>query len=150
MSDNGMGGMVPSPHTPTGEDPDSPESVPPGGEGADSGSADAVGIDPAESGEVANESSMNDAAGVGTRDPDGPPPSTERTQDEPLLAQNVATDDEKIDGIIAQTAADVPGAPLARVADVIDQRLHDSAIPRSREQIEEYASRVLALWDERS
>ncbi|WP_217176997.1 hypothetical protein [Streptomyces sp. AC495_CC817] len=43
------------------------EEVPAGGSGADSGSADAVGIDPSSSGGVPDESEHNDEPGVGTR-----------------------------------------------------------------------------------
>jgi hypothetical protein len=51
-----------------GEQP--PQDVPPGGAGADSGAADAVGVDPGSESSVPDESVHNDEAGVGTRRPD--------------------------------------------------------------------------------
>lgn len=46
------------------------EDVPAGGAGADSGAADAVGVDPESASSVPDESVHNDEPGVGTRRPD--------------------------------------------------------------------------------
>ncbi|MFB7250491.1 hypothetical protein [Microbacterium sp. NPDC056234] len=43
------------------------EEVPPGGEGADSGAVDAVGVSDDQVGEVPDQSPQNDIPGVGTR-----------------------------------------------------------------------------------
>jgi len=47
------------------------QRVPAGGPGADSGAADAVGIDPDDERTIPNVASVNDIAGVGTRAADG-------------------------------------------------------------------------------
>lgn len=47
------------------------EDVPAGGAGADSGSAEVVGIDEEDTAGIANRSPLNDTPGVGTRGPDG-------------------------------------------------------------------------------
>lgn len=54
------------------EEPDGKvaEEVPAGGSGADSGAADAVGIDPGSESSVPDESVHNAEPGVGTRRPD--------------------------------------------------------------------------------
>lgn len=44
--------------------------VPAGGAGADSGSVDAVQVDPEDEAPIANRSPMNDAPGVGSKGPD--------------------------------------------------------------------------------
>lgn len=146
MDDMGTDGAVPSPNTPRGatsrgENGRETGTVPPGGEGADSGSVDAVGVTPSEEGEVANESATNDIAGVGTRDESAAHPG-ERTQTGPREAQNFASEDDKIDGILLQTQADLPHATAERTADVIAQRLHDAGIARSRQEIEQLAARI--------
>lgn len=51
----------------TGDDAATAEQVPAGGAGADSGSAEAVGVDPASRASVPDESTHNDEPGIGTR-----------------------------------------------------------------------------------
>jgi hypothetical protein len=48
-----------------------PEDVPAGGAGADTGSVDAAQVDPTDRAEIPNVSSQNDIPGVGTRGGDG-------------------------------------------------------------------------------
>jgi len=56
-----------------------PEDVPAGGAGADTGSVDAARVDPADRAEIPNVSSQNDIPGVGTRGGDGSePPAGDR------------------------------------------------------------------------
>ncbi|MCX6503186.1 MAG: hypothetical protein NT132_12420 [Microbacterium sp.] len=50
-------------------------------------------------------------------------------QDEPVMDQHVATDDDKIDGIIAQVRMDVGDKGERRIADVLRQRFTQSGVP---------------------
>jgi len=65
-----------------------------------------------------------------------------RTQDEPVLQQNQATDQERIDGIVAQTRADLGDESDERYAEVLRQRLEDSGIPMSDEDRQRLAQRA--------
>lgn len=55
---------------PDGPGSDDPEEVPPGRQGADSGAADAVRVDPEGTAEMPDRSHGNDIPGVGPRDPE--------------------------------------------------------------------------------
>jgi hypothetical protein len=57
------------------------------------------------------------------------------TQDEPLLEQNDATTQEKVDGIIAQTRADLGDESAERFAEVLHQRFDDAGMQLTDEQI---------------
>ena len=55
-------------HEQRDQERDEPQhEVPPGGEGADSGAVDAVGVSDDQSGEIPDLSPQNDIPGVGTR-----------------------------------------------------------------------------------
>jgi len=58
-----------------------PEDVPAGGAGADTGSVDAAQVDPTDRAEIPNVSSQNDIPGVGTRGGDGSPVSEQSAPD---------------------------------------------------------------------
>ncbi|MDF2558959.1 MAG: hypothetical protein K0R99_405 [Microbacterium sp.] len=51
----------------TGEDSGAAQQVPAGGAGADSGSAETVGVDPGSRASIPDESTHNDEPGIGTR-----------------------------------------------------------------------------------
>jgi hypothetical protein len=61
-------------------------------------------------------------------DIEAPSPRPGETQDEPRMDQHVASIDDKINGIVAQTRIDLPGADHARVVDVLRQRFSDAGI----------------------
>jgi hypothetical protein len=49
-------------------------------------------------------------------------------QDEPVLDQNAASDEDRIAGIVAQTRVDVGDAGVERIADVLTQRFTDAGL----------------------
>ncbi len=53
---------------------------------------------------------------------------TDDTQDEPALAQNATSDEERLDGLIAQMHADLAGHDDAVVAKALQSRLSDVGI----------------------
>ena len=61
-------------------------------------------------------------------DTDAPSPRPGETQDAPLMDQHEASVDDKINGIVAQTRIDLPGADHDRVIEVLRQRFSDSGI----------------------
>ncbi|BDV31645.1 hypothetical protein [Microbacterium terricola] len=65
-------------------------------------------------------------------------------QNVPVMSQNNATEDEKFDGIVAQTRMDVANEPLDRIAEVLHQRLEQAGISLSDEEIGRLAERVAA------
>jgi hypothetical protein len=69
-------------------------------------------------------------------------PRGEETQDEPVLAQNQATRQEKIDGIVAQTRVDLGGETDERYAEVLRQRFVDSGIEMTDEDRQRLAGDV--------
>lgn len=68
----------------------------------------------------------------------------EGTQDEPVMDQHIATRQDKVDGIIAQTRVDVRGLPIERVIDVLRQRFDDAAIGTDDEELARLAEQVNA------
>lgn len=60
----------------------------------------------------------------------------------PAMAQNNATDDEKIIGIILQTRQDVGSETTERISEVLRQRLDQAGIEATDAQIEGYAGQV--------
>lgn len=55
--------------------------------------------------------------------------SDEATQDEPVLEQNAATDQERLDGLSAQLRADLAGEDAATIEQAVRHRLADTGIP---------------------
>ena len=53
---------------------------------------------------------------------------TDETQDEPVLDQNTATEQERLDGLIAQLRADVTGEDIATVEAAVRRRLSDTGV----------------------
>lgn len=62
-----------------------------------------------------------------------------RTQDGPVLAQNQATELERLDGIVVQTRADLAGADVATVERSLRRRLSDAGIELAEGEIEALA-----------
>lgn len=75
-------------------------------------------------------------AAAGTEDP------AVATQSEPALAQNHASDEDKVRGIVAQTTVDLPGAPAERVADVLTQRFTESGVDVGADRIAALAAEI--------
>lgn len=53
---------------------------------------------------------------------------TDETQDEPVLDQNTAAEQERLDGLIAQLRADVTGEDTATVETAVRRRLSDTGV----------------------
>lgn len=53
---------------------------------------------------------------------------TDETQDEPVLDQNTAAEQERLDGLTAQLRADVTGEDTATVETAVRRRLSDTGI----------------------
>jgi len=60
---------------------------------------------------------------------------TDETQDGPALAQNAATDQERLDGLVAQMHADLAGADPAVVEQSLRHRLSDIGIELGADRI---------------
>ncbi len=54
------------------------------------------------------------------------------------------TDQERIDGILAQTRVDVGGEDAARIAEVLRQRFEDAGVAASADELAAFADRVAA------
>jgi len=68
----------------------------------------------------------------------------EAEQNEPVLHGSLdATDDEKRQGIVDQVQADSPGLSFDDVLFRLTQRLSDSEVPTSVEQIQGLAERIV-------
>lgn len=67
---------------------------------------------------------------------------TEQEQRLPAMAQNNASDVDKVAGIVAQTRQDVGTHPLEHIAHVLRQRLTQSGIELPENDIEELARQV--------
>ena len=63
-------------------------------------------------------------------------------QDEPLLDQNSTTTQEQIQGIVAQTRADLGGESDDRYAEVLRQRLEDAGIQMTDEDRQRLAGKA--------
>jgi hypothetical protein len=66
----------------------------------------------------------------------------EGTQDEPVMDQHIATRQDKVDGIVAQTRVDVRGLSVDRVIDVLRQRFADAAIETDDDELARLAEQV--------
>ena len=64
------------------------------------------------------------------------------SQDAPLLAQNQTSTSEQVDGIVAQTRADLGDESSARFAEVLRQRFSDAGMTLTDEQIADLARRA--------
>ncbi len=81
---------------------------------------------------TASEAQSGDALGRGA------------TQDLPAMSENNATAEEKIGGIVLQTRDDIGTEPVARIAEVLAQRLRDAGVEVSGAFVDELAVRVKA------
>lgn len=64
------------------------------------------------------------------------------TQDAPLLDQNEASDEERIEGIVAQTRSDLRGAPIARIERVLTQRFAQVGVEVDPERTAHLAAEI--------
>jgi len=80
------------------------------------------------------------SAGEAQRTPGGL--GTEQEQRLPAMAQNDASETDKVSGIVVQTRADVGTEPVDRIAEVLRQRLEQSGIDLPDSDIEELARQV--------
>ena len=67
---------------------------------------------------------------------------TEQEQRLPAMAQNNASEVDKVAGIVVQTRSDVGGEPLERIAEVLHQRLTQAGVELPEHDIEELARQV--------
>lgn len=67
---------------------------------------------------------------------------TEQEQRLPAMAQNNASDLDKVAGIVAQTRADVGTEPIERITEVLRQRLDQSGIDLPDSDVQELARQV--------
>jgi hypothetical protein len=67
---------------------------------------------------------------------------TEQEQRLPAMAQNDASEVEKVSGIVVQTRADVGTEPVDRIAEVLRQRLDQAGIDLPDSDIQELARQV--------
>jgi hypothetical protein len=59
-----------------------------------------------------------------------------------MMDQHVASDDDKIAGIVVQTRSDVGTEPVERIADVLKQRFEDAGIEVTDERTADLAQQV--------
>lgn len=69
---------------------------------------------------------------------------TGETQDEPALAQNATTDEERLDGLIAQLHADLAGHDAALVEKALRSRLSDAGITLDEGAFADVVARIAA------
>lgn len=70
---------------------------------------------------------------------------SESTQDESALDQNVASEQDKLDGLIAQMHADLSGEDAATVEQALRHRLTDIGIALDDAQIADLVAKVSAV-----
>lgn len=83
----------------------------------------------------------NEVVGGALHDDAAETVSAEPTQDEPVLAQNHASTGEKLDGIAAQTRVDLGEESQERYEEVLRQRLSDSGIALTDDEVSDLARR---------
>lgn len=65
------------------------------------------------------------------------------TMDEPIeVGSNEAANIDRVEGIVAQTRADVAAGHVTNIAEALRQRFDDAGIAVSPEQLEQLASEV--------
>ncbi|WP_375385048.1 hypothetical protein [uncultured Microbacterium sp.] len=77
-------------------------------------------------------------------DADEPGAGAVDAQTEPAMDLDTVTDQERIDGILAQTRVDVGGEDAERIAEVLRQRFEDAGIPASADQLASFAEGLVA------
>jgi len=66
----------------------------------------------------------------------------EPTQDGPALAQNAASDQDRLDGLVAQMHADLTGADAATVEQALRHRLTDIGLDLDEGEIQALVARI--------
>ena len=67
---------------------------------------------------------------------------SESIQDEPALDQNAASDDEKLDGLVAQMHADLAGEDEAVIEQALRHRLTDIGLTLEEAEIASHVARI--------
>jgi len=113
-------------------------------EGARSGepSHEAVGVGVIDTSDHHGQDGGRDTQTVGEAQRTPGALGTEQEQRLPAMAQNNASDVDKVAGIVAQTRQDVGTEPLERIAEVLRQRLTQSGIDLPDHDVEELARQV--------
>ncbi|HWL78453.1 hypothetical protein [Microbacterium sp.] len=70
------------------------------------------------------------------------PLDPEQAQDTPMLAQNEASEVDKVAGIVVQTRSDVGDKSIDEIAHVLRQRLNDSSIELPDSEVQELAKQI--------
>ena len=70
---------------------------------------------------------------------------TGNTQDEPIQAQHVASEEDQVAGILLQQEADLAGHDEDRIVDALRQRLADGGHQMNDAELREHARRIAAL-----
>ncbi|WP_292864064.1 hypothetical protein [Microbacterium sp.] len=68
----------------------------------------------------------------------------EDTQDEPVLEQNTASEQERLDGLVAQMRADVQGEDAATVEQALRHRLTDIGMTLDESEIAQLVADLTA------
>lgn len=71
-------------------------------------------------------------------------PAGASTQSEPMMDVDVVSEQDRIDGILAQTRVDVGTEDAARITEVLEQRFADAGITASAEQVTAFAEGLAA------
>ncbi|MBN9178094.1 MAG: hypothetical protein J0I43_12115 [Microbacterium sp.] len=71
-------------------------------------------------------------------------PMAEDTQDEPVLEQNTASEQERLDGLVAQMRADVQGEDAATVEQALRHRLTDIGMTLDESEIAQLVADLTA------
>ncbi len=129
--------QTPAAGEPTRDDKPSPAADEPSHTASGIGVVDApVGTD--HHGQDAGRDTLS--AGEAQRTPGGL--GTEQEQRLPAMAQNDASQIEKVSGIVVQTRADVGTESVERIADVLSQRLDEAGIALPDDEIQDLAQQV--------
>lgn len=84
---------------------------------------------------------QEDAVGGAVHQESDPSTEREEVQSEPLLEQNIASLEEKLEGIAAQTRVDLGDESEERYEQVLRQRLTDAGIPLTDDDVSDLVRR---------
>lgn len=72
----------------------------------------------------------------------------QNVQYEPMLAQNDATVEEQVHGIVVQTEADLPGESFEKVRDVLGQRVAQAGLSGEDIDLDALAQQIVGRTDD--
>lgn len=137
------------PSADAGEPPAATEGPSQGGAAADGvapaaaePSHEAVGIGVVDDGDHHGHDDGRDTLTASEAQHTGGALGTEQEQRLPAMAQNNASDLDKVSGIVAQTRADVGTEPVDRIAEVLHQRLEQAGVDLPDGDVQELARQV--------